>query len=192
MATTVISLRHNSIKENLMTLHNFWFICRNSLSRIITFASCEFFGLQSWNVFSMGPHNFSCYGEHSWFVLWIFGKKNTQKRCEKLISLKMGMNFTRNFQVFVQHWLLHICFCLKNWPSFKHSHLGSWIHYWTNYQQPRDIAFTKFNKPLRTAERIHLSLKISLSKWKLNRNSDQILACGCIVKASCSVFCNRN
>lgn len=39
MATTVISLRHNSIKENLMTLHIFWFICRNSLSRIITFSS---------------------------------------------------------------------------------------------------------------------------------------------------------
>lgn len=56
MATTVISLRHNSIKENLMTLHSFWFICRNSLSRIITFSSCELLGLQSWNVFSMGPH----------------------------------------------------------------------------------------------------------------------------------------
>lgn len=40
MTTTIISLRHNSIKENLMTLHIFWFICRNSLSRIITFSSC--------------------------------------------------------------------------------------------------------------------------------------------------------
>lgn len=60
MATTVISLRHNSIKESLMKLHIFWFICRNSLSRIITISSCEFLGLQTWNVFSMDPHNFSC------------------------------------------------------------------------------------------------------------------------------------
>lgn len=60
MDTTAISLRHNSIKKNLMTLHIFWFVCRNSLSRIVTFSSCEFLGLQSWNVFSMGPHNFSC------------------------------------------------------------------------------------------------------------------------------------
>lgn len=103
------------------------------------------------------------------------------------------MNFTRNFQVFLQHWLLHIfCFCLKNWSSFKHSHLSSWIHYYTNYQKPRDWAFIKFNKLLRTAERIHLYLKIILSKLKLNRNSGQILTRGCIVKAICSVFCNRN
>lgn len=75
------------------------------------------------------------------------------------------MNFTRNFQVFVHHRLLHIfCFCLKNLSSFKNSHLSSWIHYCNNYQQPRDWAFIKFNKLLRTAERIHLSLKISLSK----------------------------
>ena len=39
MATTVISLRPNSIKKSLITLHIFWFICRNSLSRIITFSA---------------------------------------------------------------------------------------------------------------------------------------------------------
>lgn len=192
MATTVISLRHNSIKESLMTLHIFWFIWRNSLSRIITFS-----GVSSWvcklgmcflwvlNIFHARVNILG--------LLFEYLVKQTQKRGEKLISIKMEMNVTRNFQVFGQQWLLHIlCFCLSNWSYFKHSHLSSWIHYWTNYQEPRDMAFIKFNKPLRTAERIHLSLKISLFKWKLNRNSDQILVCRCIVKASCLVFCNRN
>lgn len=192
MATTVISLRHNSIKESLMTLHIFCFICRNSLSRIITFS-----GVSSW-VCKLGM----CF---LWVLIIFHARVNipgllfeylvkwTPKRGEKLISIKMGMNVKRNFQVFARHWLLHIlCFCLNNWSYFKHSHLSSWIHYRTNYQEPRDMAFIKFNKPLRTAERIHLSLKISLFKWKLNRNSDQILACRYIVKASCLVFCNRN
>lgn len=129
VATTVISPRHNAIKESLMTLRIFWFICRNSLSRIITFSGvssgvCKLGMCFLW-VLTIFHARVNIPG-----LLFEYLVKHIQKRGEKLISIKMEMNVTRNFQVSARHWLLHIlCFCLNNWSCFKHSHLSSWIHY---------------------------------------------------------------
>lgn len=44
-------------------------------------------------------------------LLFDYLVKQTQKRGEKLASIKKGMNVTRNFQMFAQHWLSHVsCF----------------------------------------------------------------------------------